>query len=243
MASSKTGAQDEDTRQLSFEVLKIRNEKLDALKLVADSVAQQRQSASAALIFHPICLSALIAVISLVHVNVEFIRTDYTAMLLTYPGIVLSYLVAVRYVTSQYIRIAEETDWPNWMQNERGVEDLVLGARFGPEIIATVILRLPNTKGRSKAPENSDAIIRAWTTKSKYRRRGLGGDMLREAVKKSKQTIGPKCSVEFAPDHANSNLLALPATFNAIFVRRQRRAEDALLAALQNWESEQNSQQ
>ncbi|KAH6886344.1 hypothetical protein B0T10DRAFT_79905 [Thelonectria olida] len=227
----------EDTRQLSFELLIKHNDKRDALKLVADSVAQQRQVASSALIFHPICLSALIGFISLVQMNVDYIRTDYSAMMVTYSGVVMGYLMAVRYVTSKFIRIAEETEWPNWLKNEDGADDVVIGARFGPEMIAAVVLRRPRTTPRSKATHDSKATIRAWTTKTKYRCRGLGGDMLREAVKKTKETLGPNGVVEIAEDHANSNLLPLPASFNAVFTRREQKAKDALSAAMRDWET------
>lgn len=237
--SSKQEAEAEDTRQLTFELLTRHNDKCDGLKLIADSVAQQRQVSSSALIFHPISLSALVAVISFIHMNVEYIRADYSSMLVTYSGILLSYLVAVRYITSSYIRIAEETDWPNWLKNESGGDDVMLGARFGSEIIAAVVLCLPNKTASSKTSDASKATIRAWTTKQKYRRHGLGGDMLRAAVKKTKESLGTEGVVEFADDNVHSNLLRLPAPFNSVTVRRQAKARDALSTVVRDWETAQ----
>ncbi|KAK7402878.1 hypothetical protein QQX98_011363 [Neonectria punicea] len=230
----------EDDRPLTFEVLTAPVDKTDALNLVADSIAQERQVASRSLIFNPLCLSVAVAVISVVHFSTESIRTDVTSMLTTYSGLVLAYLLAIRYATSAYIRIAEETDWPNWLygSDSEPADNVVLGARYGTEIIATVILRLHRVK---KTKDNGKATIRAWTTNLRYRRRGLGGDMLREAVKTAKQTLGRNCTVEFAADHANS-AMPLPSMFNGPVIARQKRATNALSVAMKEWEAGESSQ-
>ncbi|KAF4331594.1 acetyltransferase [Fusarium beomiforme] len=210
---------------LSIEILKDPKEKKDALKLIVDSVAQQRQTASRALIFHLIPLSIFVAALAIAHYGAN-IGKDISTMLIIYPGIILSYLVAIRYFTSAYIRIAEETDWLEWMKQD-GVEDTIIGARFGEDIIAAVVLRLNKS--------DKTAFIRAWTTRARYRRRGLGGDMLRESVKIAKQKLGRDCTVDFAPDHANSQM-PLKEVFNAPFIMREAKAKKALDAALKDWE-------
>ncbi|RTE74393.1 hypothetical protein BHE90_011168 [Fusarium euwallaceae] len=216
---------------LSLEILTDPGEKKDALKLVVDSVAQQRQIASRAIIFHPLSLAVFAAVLAVAHYAAK-VGNDFSSMLITYPSIILTYLVATRYLSSAYIRIAEDTDWLGWLKNEDAVEDTIIGARFGKDIIAAVIVRFDKT---SRKNGNSKALIRGWTTKNKYRRRGLGGDMLRETVKIAKQTQGQNCVVEFADDHANSNL-PLHTIFNATFLARQARAKQALSAAVKDWE-------
>ncbi|KAF4473049.1 gnat family [Fusarium albosuccineum] len=217
---------------LSLEVLIDPKEKKDALKLVVDSVAQQRQVASRTIIFHPVSLATFAAALAVAH-YVAGVGNDFSAMLITYPGIIITYLVAVRFYTSAYIRIAEDTDWLGWLKNSDGVEDTIIGARFGQDIIAAVILRLDGSSGRKSSDKR--ALIRAWTTRTKYRRRGLGGDMLREAIKIVKQAQGQDSTVEFADDHANSKL-PLPETFNGPFRAREARAKKALAAAVKDWE-------
>lgn len=218
---------------LSIEPLISLHEKQAALKLIADSVAQQRQTASRALIFHPIPLSFLIACLAAARYN----SNDISTMLIIFPGITLTYLVAVRYFTSAYIRIAEETKWMEWAKN-----DTIIGARFGADIIGVVVMRLETKIGTLS--ENSGqvlmgwkkkAIIRGWTTKTRYRGRGLGGDMLSQSVKIAKERMGRDCVVEFAEDHANSHM-PLYTIFNGPFLEREAKARRALGAASKDWE-------
>ncbi|KAF4982093.1 hypothetical protein FZEAL_2199 [Fusarium zealandicum] len=220
----------EEPPPLALEVLTNPKEKKDALKLIVDSVAQQRQVASRSMVFHPMSLAALVGVLSIAH-YVAGIGGDISTMLITYPGIILAYLVTIRCCTSSYIRIAEDTDWLDWLNNSDGVEDTIVGARFGEDIIAAVIIRF-ETGGKK-------ALIRGWTTRTKYRRRGLGGDMLRETVKIAKQAQGRTCVVEFADDHANSNL-PINAIFNGPFRTQRDRAKQALSVAVKDWETDKS---
>ncbi|CAG7559682.1 unnamed protein product [Fusarium equiseti] len=200
---------------LSIEPLTSLQEKQAALKLIADSVAQQRQTASRALIFHPIPLSFLTTCLAAAHYN----SNDTSTMLIIFPGIILTYLVAVRYFTSAYIRIAEETKWMDWLK-----DSTIIGARFGEDIIGAVAMGL-----------EKKAIIKGWTTKTRYRGRGLGGDMLAESVRIAKEKLGRDCVVEFAEDHANSHM-PLYTIFNGPFLEREAKAKRALGAALRDWE-------
>ncbi|KAL4729715.1 hypothetical protein ACLX1H_004138 [Fusarium chlamydosporum] len=210
---------------LSIEILTNPTEKKDALKLIVDSVAQQRQTASRALIFHPITLSIFAAVLAIAHYGAN-VGNDISTMIIIYPGVVITYLVAIRMFTSAYIRIAEETNWLEWMKKD-DVEDTIIGARFGEDIIGAVILRLEKSENK--------AIIRGWTTKSRYRGRGLGGDVLSESVKIAKKALGKDCIVEFASDHANSHK-PLYTIFNGPFLAREAKAKRALAAVLKDWE-------
>ena len=217
-------ASDEGPR-LSLRVLTRPAERIDALKLIADSIAQQRQSASQVLIFHPICLAILAGFIAITHVVAGIARNDYSAMVITYAGVVLTYLLAIRYCTSAYIQTAENMDWHTWLKGPDGKDDIILGAQYGADIIAALVLRLPKSRSGDKA------LIRAWTTKTRYRRRGLGGDMLREAVKVAKERRGRNCDVEFAKDHANSSM-PLHSAFTATFEARDDRLAKALSNAV-----------
>lgn len=239
-SSSTSPTQQDDDRKLAFQTLTTPRDRADALKLVVDSVAQQRQVASRDVVFNPICVSALVAALAVAHGAMRAMGHDFSAMLITYSGIVLIYLSTIRYAASTYIRIAEETDWHAWLENEDGGEAVVLGARYGTELIAAVVLDIPKQRN-ARAKAQPKATIRAWTTKIRYRRRGLGGDMLREAVKAAKQARGPNCAVEFAADHVHSSV-ALYDLFNGPFVSRQAQAVRALATAVKEVEAEDSSQ-
>lgn len=217
----------DDEPQLSLQILTRPDDKIAALRLIADSIAQQRQIASRALIFHPLCLSALIATTAAVHALSGIAQDDYSAMLITYSGVVLAYLLAVRYVTSAYIQRAESTNWITWLKGPGGKDDVVFGARYGTEIIAALVLRVPDKKDA----KDCKAVVRAWTTRKRYRGKGLGGDMLLETVKFAKKARGEACDVVFAEDHANG-YMPLQSMFNGKFRERDARAVRALGKAM-----------
>lgn len=108
-------------------------------------------------------------------------------------------------------------------------DDIIIGARFGEDIIGAVVMRL-----------EKKAVIRGWTTKTRYRGRGLGSDMLGESVKIAKQKLGRDCVVGFAEDHANSQL-PLYTMFNGPFLEREAKANRALAAALKDWEERKDA--
>jgi len=70
-------------------------------------------------------------------------------------------------------------------------------------------------------------VIRAWTTKLRYRGRGIGGDMLHEAVRITREKCGKDAEVGFAKEHANSEMI-LPSMFNGRFRKGEMRAARAL---------------
>ena len=219
---STTKPEDEE-RKLSFEVLTRPADKIDALNLIGDSIAQQRQVSAQNIIFNPVCLAALVGVLAITHVALGIEMEDYGRILMTYSSIVLTYLLAIRYVTSSYISIAEDMDWNTWLKGPGDKDDTILGARYGAELVAALVLRLPNKHNA----QGNVALIRAWTTIRRYRGKGLGGDMLRDAVKLVRKTKGRGCEIKFAEDHANSKM-PLPPFFNAPFKARETRAAKAL---------------
>jgi ribosomal protein S18 acetylase RimI-like enzyme len=260
--------------------------------LVADSIAQQRQQAAMSLIFHPLPLAGLLAVLAAIY-RYAWAHHDHnhhhdpgTAMLLA-SGAVTSYLLAIRLATSGYLRAAEALSWDFLADN-----DVVIGTRFGGEVIGALILRLerpgssnphissplsattsttayshsrtssicsssssttsssPSTSNHHNHSNHSNhsnrrkphsrqnsrrgggkGVIRAWTTKLRYRGRGVGGDMLREAVRLTRERRGRDAQVGFAREHANS-VAVLPELFNRGLRQREMRAARALEAVL-----------
>ncbi|UNI23338.1 hypothetical protein JDV02_009166 [Purpureocillium takamizusanense] len=284
--------QDPPPPPLTYEVLTTDDAKRDALQLVADSIAQQRQVASLAVIFHPACLVAVVAACALAwrHNAARDVGTAMTAC----SGLVIAFLAAVRMLTSRYVNLAEAFRWrdfiaPSPASSGQGggdeKEDLVLAARFGDELIGALVLRLvfpanataddgdvekkggdeeedvrltrrsnKTNKGvaknkRSKQQQQHDGdgragatpqagLVRAWTTKLRYRGRGVGGDLLRFAVVTTRSACGGggddvAAPVSFDAAHANS-ALPLPDMFNRPFRARDDKARRALAHALRD---------
>ncbi|KAL8381160.1 hypothetical protein RB595_005443 [Gaeumannomyces hyphopodioides] len=276
---------DDDIPPFSLEVLTERADRVEALRLVADSVAQQRQRAALSLVLHPACLAGLALALAAAY---QFAwarpggRRDAGLLLTLASGVVMSYLVAVRLLASRYIALAEGVGWRFLSRFSTGIrppaagdgdapvpdgsdlatEDVVLGARFGDELVAALVLRLEplgrpasssggggggggvgggsgggsgggggRRKNRTSSLKGGRGVIRAWTTKLRYRCKGVGGDMLREAVRVTRERCGRDAEVGFAKEHANS-VMVLPEMFNGPFRKTERKATKALEAIL-----------
>jgi hypothetical protein len=245
------GLIDSDIPPLSLDLLTSRPDKVSALKLVADSVAQQRQHASYNVVSHPLSLAVLACLLAAAY-QVAWVRRDRDvgALMTLASGAVMTYLVAVRYLASPYIQLAEQVGWSFLSSaSEDGEEDLVLGARYGSDIVAALVLRLEppassssshhgaggKRKGRNTNLRGGKGVIRAWTTSLRYRGRGLGGDLLRDAVRITKEKCGRDAEVGFAREHANSTMV-LPEMFNGSFRKSEMRAARALEAVLADFE-------
>ncbi|CAM1511472.1 Fc.00g089850.m01.CDS01 [Cosmosporella sp. VM-42] len=233
----------DDIPPLSLEVLDNHRDKVESLHLIADSIAQMRQRASLTLVFHPICLAGLSAALATVYQLGYVSKSDVGMAITVSCGVVMTYLMGIRYYASGYITLAEQLKW-GWLQSEEGEEDTVLGARYDDELIGTLVLRLESNpilpagkkkKGSISSLRAGKGIIRAWTTLLKYRGKGVGKDLLYEAVRVTKDRCGKDAEVGFAKEHANSTML-LPNVFNAPFRRDEVRATRALEEVLADWE-------
>lgn len=163
-------------------------ELISALKLVADSIAQQRQIASYAVITHPLTLSAAFLLIAILS---QYIPT--ALLLTTGAGFIMALLVGVRGLTGGYIEQAERIGW-GWLgqsgggggegegkvekkgeKEKEGDEVLVVVSDWGDKTIGALVLRI--AKGERKA------YVRAWTTGLRYRKKGIGRGLLEEGVR------------------------------------------------------------
>ena len=224
------------------------DDKVEALHLIADSVAQQRQLASRAITLHPGILSLLVLVLGLVYQNFyKGSRSDLAIVGTTSAGVMMAFLVSVRYLSRGYIEEAESVGTWKWLDKGRedadsvGEGDEVLLSRFGEEAIGALIMRgvreqttssgsgnnSPRKRRQNTGGKNSSVTgkIRGWAVKYRYRRKGVGAELLEEAIKLCQERgwQGP----EFAEDHANSARL-LPNTFNGGFNKTERKAKEML---------------
>lgn len=228
-----------DIPPLSLEVLESRRDKVEGLRLVADSIAQMSQRASLSLVFHPICLAGLSAILAAIY-RLGWISSFDAGLSMTVScGVFMTYLMSIRYMTNGYVSLAERLRWAWLLRADDGEEDTLLAARYNDEIIGSLVLRLepgPSThslaysgkrKNRSNSLRGGKGVIRAWTTSLHYRGKGVGKDLLYEAVRVTKERCGRDAEVGFAQEHANSAML-LPEMFNAQFRRDEVRATKAL---------------
>lgn len=164
-------------------------------------------------------------------------------------GVTMTYLTAIRYFTDGYVSLAENLRW-SWLEGSGSIEgDLVIGARYGGALIGVLILRLEprfsslssaggkrRSRSRSVSFRGGKGVIRAWSTRLRYRGKGIGRDLLDGAIRIVKDRCGKDAEVGFAQEHANSTML-LPTIFNGVFRRDEVRAAKALEKALEEWES------
>ena len=260
----------DDIPPLTLGVLNERGDKVDALKLVADSIAQQRQVVSRSMVFHPLNVAGLAATLGVAYqLNPSRdLGTNLTVM----SGIIMTYLMTIRYFTAQYIPMAEGLKW-DWILpvNDDGEldpdaeEDTVIGAKYGDEMIGALVLRLvpptpeqnsgsaaaaataaSTTNSRNKRGPNASrnyykgghGVVRAWTTILRYRRRGVGGDMLQEAIQVTRDRCGQDAKVVFAEAHANS-IMVVHEMFNGPLRKVEQWATATLEKALAKQESAQ----
>lgn len=159
-------------------------------------------------------------------------RGDIGVVITTGAGVTMICLVAIRSATAGYLLAAEELAW-KWAQNEDAEDDIIIGSRFGEEIMGAAVLRLErNGNGGAKKKKASGktggkGLVRAWTVRVKYRGKGVGTELLEEAVRITREKLGNSAEIGFAVEHANSKKI-LPEFFNATFKKREARAAKAL---------------
>ncbi|KAI6785423.1 uncharacterized protein J7T54_007065 [Emericellopsis cladophorae] len=234
---------DDDIPPLSLEPLDTAVEKAEGLKLVADSVAQMQQHAAKNAIKHPLSLAGMSLTAAVAY---QITGKDVGLGLVLSCGIIMSYFMAVRWMSSRYVTQAENLRY-DWLRNpETSAEDIVFGAKCEDTLVGALVLRLqpcytfPSNNGRRKKSgsvtlKGGRGIIRAWTTDLKYRGTGVGKDLLFEAVRFTKEKCGRDAEVGFAQEHANS-LMVMPRVFNGGFRKDEVRAARALEEALAEWD-------
>lgn len=163
---------------------------IPGLRLIADSIAQQRQTAAHALIFHPFWLSAMAALIAIVYKALYTDSSDLPLIGTTSAGCVMAGLLVVRGLTGGYIEEAERVGKGEWLLPSRtnpkergqGEEQEILVTKFGERIIGVVVLRgVPVPAGEKKV--KMTGVIWAWTVERRYRGKGWGLDCWRRRLR------------------------------------------------------------
>ncbi len=233
-----TGTNEPRIPELTYTVAETSEEKRDALRLVADTIAQQRQVASSTIIFYPAVLGPFVALLAgLVYRS----GSDWVGAVILVSGVIVAYLASIQYYTYSYLQRAEKFNWRSFITpsaDKPNEQDTVMYARYGDNIIATLVLRLDKaTKASSKTTSQprgngSTAQIRAWATRLRYRGTGIGGDMLRDAVALARSSLGPAVSIQFSNPHAHT--VDTTKYFTAPFARHEKRARQALAQVIKD---------
>ncbi|KAL1596669.1 hypothetical protein SLS60_009317 [Paraconiothyrium brasiliense] len=177
------------------------DDRVDGLRLVADSVAQQRQIASKMLIFHPLHLAGLALFVGILLQRFWKTTDDLYMLGPTIGGIVMACLVAVRWATGRYLAYAEEVNW-DWLRDDR-----MIVVKWGEEVIGALVLGWADEEAAKKKQgrrKRGKAIVRAWTVRLKYRGKGVGDGLLEEAVKVAGERGAD--GIVFERDHASKFL-------------------------------------
>jgi GNAT superfamily N-acetyltransferase len=186
-----------DVPELTTYMATEEEDKVGGLKLVADSVAQMRQTANNSLIFHPLNLAILVAILSVI---IRYMVNDGREPFIigtTCTGFIMIALVGVRFATQDHLWAAEKINWA-WMGNA----DIII-TKFGEEIIGAVIIDWVSGESRGKRKKAWRGEILGWTVVLRYRGKGVGTALLEEAIKESKKKGAE--TIEFADDHASKS--------------------------------------
>ena len=215
-------------------------DQIEGLKLIADSVAQQRQTASSILISHPINVLLFGAILAGVAQYLYKGPSDLPVIFTTFGGLVMAGLVGVRTVTKGYIARAEDIGF-DWLGDG---DNTLIVTRFGDITVGACVVGWERGEKGTRRKKSGRGLVRAWTVKLRYRRRGVGRALLEEAVDLVNQKGGD--GIVFADDHASmlasawtSKLTALtksadcgrvlrPEFFNATFDRKEAKARAML---------------
>ncbi|GAB7362321.1 hypothetical protein MBLNU230_g2336t1 [Neophaeotheca triangularis] len=169
-------------------------EKAAALALISASLTHKRTEATRALLLHPLNLTLLLLLLTLLYHSLPpTLSIPLTSILLSIP--IPPYLYLAHHQTQPYATRASTLN-PSFLTPTDEIFTTLLPAPPSPQRpIATLILRpqpLPNFKSKGNTPLSTAHRksrnrpryyqIRAWTVEPAYRRRGLGRKLLETAV-------------------------------------------------------------
>ena len=215
----------------------------EALRLIADSVAQQRQTAAKALVLHPYSVTTIVFLTGFLarYCSLRVLFAIATTL-------VVAGLGALYWTTREYPKLAASInkEWLEDLQktqvhNSNGIcngvkkqskcdDPIVLVSRDGNDVVGALVLRVVKRERK--------AYVRAWTVDSEYRGRGVGTTLLQEGVKVA-WGKGARCML-FDTEHANS-YRALPVEFSGSLDEQEARAKSLLTDLVAEHKREKSS--
>ncbi|KAF8242041.1 hypothetical protein K440DRAFT_607916 [Wilcoxina mikolae CBS 423.85] len=207
---------------LTISTTSLASEKICALRLVSDSIAQQRQTLNRRIITHPYFLAPTLSLFAII-TKLNYHRTaDLATVTILLAGVTIALLSLVSRYSSEYLERAEAVGNANGLRSYVDTpEREVIIAKWGERVIGTVVLHF--------FEGNKEAQVWTWTVEQRYRGKGLGRDLLEKAVEVAKVRMGPDYQLGWAQDHANAfRIPSLPNTFNRPFDHSEANAERIL---------------
>ena len=181
---------------LSTEIATSNDDIVAALKLVSESVSQQRTIAARTIALHPLSVGIFTTTISAL-MHFMFKPGMYGRFALTATGLVILTCAFVRQVTMNYASAAEDFSMM-WL-----VDDQILVSKFGGAVIGALVFGWEKGEGRGNRRKKwGKGVVRAWTVKQKYRGKGVGTELLEDAVRETAKRGGDE--IVFAEDHASA---------------------------------------
>lgn len=185
-------------------------ERIEALKLVADSVAQQRQLANKALLYSPMNLAIAVGILVYMARYMDNNHYDKFVIASSCLGLIMTFMAGTRLATKDYLSAAEEINW-EWV----GDSDLLI-TKFGDEVIGTALIEWVSGESRQKRKKAWRGFIKAWTVRRKYRNKGVGTALLEDAIKEAKKKGAE--GLEFDDLHASMlyTMMNIPLVDDAV---------------------------
>ncbi len=167
-----------------------------ALRLIADSVSEQRLANAKAAVLHPASL-AVIVLATLLLANCCSLPLLFAVV----TGMTFFGLTTLYWITMEFGTLSHQINW-DWLDGGRksghgkGEDPIVVVSRWGEEIIAAMVLRVVKRERKG--------YVKAWTVESSYRGNGVGMALLDEGVRVA-WGKGARCVV-FEGEHASEYL-------------------------------------
>lgn len=209
--------------EVTTEVLWMDRDKDIALDLIRQSVVEQRTEAFKAVVGHPLVIVWWTLLSAVMWKLGAYMGCDSTIIMSAVASITAVSIATLWFSLHEYASLAARID-QDWLR----LGDTILGARHRDKLIGTAIIRLENSTPRNRRRRtNGKGFVTAWTVQKQQRRKGVGRQILEEAVRTLRDRAGNGVDIGFAAEHANS-VFVLPELFVKRFRMNERMAATVL---------------
>ena len=144
-------------------------EKVAALQLIANSIAQQRQTLNRAIMLHPYFLAPAFALLAVLYRSTP----DLPTLVVLAAGITMALFSILSRYTSDYLTRAEDVGSAAGRAEFVDAPDrITVVARWGERVIGAVVVAVGDQK----------AEVWGWAVELRYRGKGLGRDLVRSLL-------------------------------------------------------------
>jgi hypothetical protein len=149
-----------------------RGDLVPALELIANSIAQQRQRVNSIILYQPLTWAAALPLyVGIATVN-HRTGADTVTIVFFLVGVTIALLSMLARYTGDYLTRAEEVGCAEGLKQLEGKDRDVVVARWGDLMVGACVIRYSKEAA-------GVAEVWAWTVKMRYRKTGLGRDLVR----------------------------------------------------------------